>query len=326
MTLKSNLIKEKNLETVRALMRQGHDFTKPQISEATGLSVVTINALIKSLEALGEVKLSSVQASDGGRPAQSYSYQLDFKLALAVNLNEVKGVDTAHFKVINLIGDVIASQSVSLPHIELTSFDFVIEGLLKRHPSIAAICFGVPGGEVDGKMVVSDYPELRGKSLSSHLRERFLLDVHIENDVNVAILGYCKRTALKADGIACAIYFPEKYPPGAGYYLEGRILKGYRGLAGEIKDLPIGINWDQPLTDEDFQTAIMKLVQTFAYMLNPEHIVLYGVRLKPEMLSPLKSWFSGPMASDITPICHIEPAFLPDFESGLIIKTLSLIV
>lgn len=317
MASKTNLIKETNLDRLRATMRKDKSFTKPQLSEATGLSVVTINALIQSLEAFGEVQSVGMVSSEGGRPAKVYAYNLQYKMALAVYLMEVSGVDTAHFLVLNLLGDVVASQKLALPNVGLTSFDSAIQGFVERYPSICAICFGIPGGEVDGKMIVSDYPRLRGESLSDHLMKTFQMPVVIENDVNVAILGFCKRMGLSENDSACAIYFTEKYPPGAGYYLDGSVYKGFKGLAGEIKDLPIGVDWESPLSDAAFVEAVFKLIQTFAYMLNPKHLVLYGLRVDQSLIQQQGLYFKGLLAEAIQPLCHVETAIHPDFELGL---------
>lgn len=325
MTNKTNLIKHKNLQTLRQAMRSKSAFTKPQLSQLTNLSVVTINALIKSLEELGEVSATSVQTSEGGRPATCYGYNLQSKLALAVFILEVDEVDTAHFKVIDLLGDVVASRSLAMPELELASFDEPIQTFIETYPNIEAICFGIPGGEVEGQMVISDYPLLRGKSLSGHIKDKFNIPVLVENDVNVAVLGYCKRMAVSVEDSVSAIYFPEKYPPGAGHFLNGSVFKGYKGLAGEIKDLPIDVDWEGQLSEEAFQMAVVKLIQSFAYMLNPTHLVLYGRRLKPEMIQPLDQWFKGPLAQAIMPACQIETVFHTDFETGLVKLALNMI-
>lgn len=325
MTNKTNLIKHRNLQMLRQAMRSKSVFTKPQLSQLTNLSVVTINALIKTLESLGEVRATSVQPSEGGRPATCYAYNLQSKLSLAIFMLEVNEVDTAHFKVVDLLGDVIASRSIALPELDLASFDEPIQTFIETYPNIEAICFGIPGGEVEGHMVISDYPLLRGRSLSGHIKERFKLPVLVENDVNVAVLGFCERMAINSKDSVSAIYFPEKYPPGAGHFLSGSVFKGHKGLAGEIKDLPIGVDWEAPLSDEAFQTAVVKLIQSFAYMLNPTHLVLYGRRLRPEMIQPLDQWFSGPLAQAIMPTCHMETIFHTDFEKGLVKLALNMI-
>lgn len=325
MKISNNLIKLANLETLRTAMRYNQAFTKPQLAEATGLSVVTVNALVKTLELSGEVRALSLNPSEGGRPAQGYAYNLNFKMALAIFLLEVEGVDTAHFKVINLLGDVVAHSTLALSPIELSSFDLVIQEYLEAYPSIEGICFGIPGGEVDQVMVVSDYPLLRGKSLSQYLMQKFNRRIIIENDVNLAILGFCKRLEIPVKDSVSAIYFPEKYPPGAAHFINGQVFKGFNGLAGEIKDLPIGINWDHPLDDETFLNAVMKLTQTFAYMLNPKLIVLYGLRLNPNWSESVSAWFTGPLAAAIQPECHFETEFFSDFEAGLLQRSLSMI-
>jgi predicted NBD/HSP70 family sugar kinase len=73
------------------------------------------------------------------------------------------------------------------------------------------------------------------------------------------------------------LYFPDKYPPGAGIYLNGNLYKGRANLAGEIKYLPLDIDWetfDFNLTDA--VNIIVKTIQIFMCTLNPDKIILYG--------------------------------------------------
>ena len=44
-----NLIKDENLKVLRHVLRKEREAAKPQLAEKTGLSIVTIQSLIKTL-------------------------------------------------------------------------------------------------------------------------------------------------------------------------------------------------------------------------------------------------------------------------------------
>ena len=45
--------------------------------------------------------------------------------------------------------------------IKKDSFDSFIEKMLLNYPNIKVISFGMPGEEVDGRLLISDYKELK---------------------------------------------------------------------------------------------------------------------------------------------------------------------
>ena len=276
MSSKINLIKQSNLNKVRTALKEAGTATKPQLAELTGLSVVTINSLVNTLLQSGEILSDKVLESDGGRPAASFRYNSWFRMALIIYMLEYRGQDTAFFCVIDLLGNVVERQEQPLSNVVLESFDPEIERLLGLYPQIQAICFGIPGYEANQRLVISDYENLREQSLSGHVEEQFHLPVLVENDINLSVMGYCRRNGIENDKCVIGIYFPDKYPPGAGIYLQGRILRGKDGLAGEIKYLPFDVDWDRfDYDSERLEGFMMKTIQAFQCIFNPDAIVVY---------------------------------------------------
>lgn len=244
MRKKVNLIKDINLNKVRSALKALGTATKPQLAEVTGLSVVTVNSLVNTLIDIGEILPDEILNSEGGRPAASFRYNSEFRLALMIYMHEYRGQDTAFYCVVNLRGEVIERDKHILSDVYVQSFDSHIENLLGKFSQIKAICFGIPGDEVNQKLIISDYEKMREQSLSGYIGEKFHLPVLVENDINAAVMGYCHQNKIRSDKCVIGLYFPDKYPPGAGIYLNGNIYKGKNGLAGEIKYLPFGIDWE----------------------------------------------------------------------------------
>jgi len=75
-------------------------------------------------------------------------------------------------------------------------------------------------------------PVKKNTPLGNILAEKWNLPVIIENDGNAAVLGEVSYGAAK--GVNNAIYITVSTGIGGGLFLEGRLLRGQNGLAGEI--------------------------------------------------------------------------------------------
>ena len=65
----TRLMKQLNISTLRRVLSGEGKATKPQLSRLTGLSVVTVNALITEMLEQGEVQELGMVPSGGGRPS-----------------------------------------------------------------------------------------------------------------------------------------------------------------------------------------------------------------------------------------------------------------
>ncbi len=277
MVKKNNLIKDMNLNKIRNALKELGKATKPQLAERTGLSVVTVNSLVNTLIDQGEIIPDVTLDSEGGRPAASFRFNSNFRLVLVIYMHEYMGKDTAFYCVVNLRGEVIERSEQILNNPYMQDFDEKIEDYINNFPNINAICFGFPGAEVNQKVMVTCYDNIYDKSLSGYIKDKFNLPVVVENDINAAVLGYCHHNKISDSQCVIGLYFPDKYPPGAGIYLNGDIYRGRSNLAGEIKYLPLGVDWetfDFNLTDA--LNIIVKTIQMFMCTLNPDKIILYG--------------------------------------------------
>lgn len=277
MVKKNNLIKDMNLNKIRTALKDIGKATKPQLAEKTGLSVVTVNSLVNTLIDQGEIIPDVTLDSEGGRPAASFRFNSNFRLVLVIYMHEYMGKDTAFYCVVNLRGEVIERSEQILNNACVEDFDPTIEEYLSKFTHINAICFGIPGAEVNQKIIVTSYENIKEQSITRHITEKYHLPVIVENDINAAVLGYCYQNKTSAQDCVIGLYFPDKYPPGAGIYLKGNLYKGRANLAGEIKYLPLDIDWetfDFNLTDA--VNIIVKTIQIFMCTLNPDKIILYG--------------------------------------------------
>lgn len=314
----AGLIKEINLNMIRNILKSNKIASKPHLAELTGLSVVTINSLVNILVASGEILEDEILPSSGGRPAVAFRFNSEFSLALVIYMHEFNEKDTAFVCVINLYGDVIEKSEKPMSRVFNNSFDNLIDELILKYPNIKVISFGMPGEEVDGKLLISDYMDLRDQYFTFYIQKKFHLPVIFENDINAAVAGYCHSHDVSADQCVIGLYFPSKYPPGAGIYINGSLYKGRNGIAGEIKYLPFGIDWDNFDYDkEQIKQTIIKTVLSFNCMYNPDTIVLYGEGIETSIVTDIKNSCNSQIENIMLPQIVISKDLNADFEVGI---------
>lgn len=315
----NNIIKETNLNIIRNEMKKAKMATKPQLAELTKISLVTVNALMKELIETSEVIEDSVIQPQLGRPATLYKYNAEYSLALVIYMYEKNKMDVVNFSVCNLYGEVINTLHNEIESITLEKIDLIISNLLNQYPNIKTIGFGVPGVEVDDRLIISDYAVFQDTKLSCYIEDKFKKPVFVENDVNAAVVGYCYNHLEQKDKCVIGLYFPSKYAPGAGIYINGRLVKGCKGLAGEIKFLPLGINWDTFDHEiEKVNDVIVKVMKTFMCLYNPDTIVLYQEKSECDYLSKLHDICATSMEKMMIPEIIVSDKLNNDFENGMI--------
>ena len=113
--------------------------------------------------------------------------------------------------------------------------------LLRDH-DVAAIALGTPGMVDALAGVVTDrtphLPHWTDFALGAALRARLGREVAIENDANLAALA--EHRAGAARGARVSITVTVGTGIGSGIVIEGRVMRGFGGGAGEIGHLPLG--------------------------------------------------------------------------------------
>lgn len=318
---KGNLIKETNLKKLRQILREQRILTKSQLAELSGLSVVTIQSLMKTLLDNGEITEDATVQPQLGRPAASFRYNASHRLALIVNMYESDGQDTAEYTVYNLCGEVLDRHLETIPTVTLESFHNAIDGLISSYPAISVIGFGMPAEEMEGRLVISDYKFLQNTELAAYYETRCHLPVFVENDINAALLGYCVSQHYPAgqDFYNAAIYLPTKYPAGASLCHNYQILKGRNGLAGELKYLPLDIDWTAiPYTPKALEDIALKVMQVLISIYNPDRIILYSESLTPAIGERLKALYPTTTDQIFIPEVELYRSMKEDLDLGLI--------
>ena len=99
----------------------------------------------------------------------------------------------------------------------------------------------------------------------------------IVNDVNAAAVGY--YASQNEYQSLSMIYQPINRPAGAGIIINGQLIKGFGGLAGEVQLLPLQLSDDflqLSNTPEGTLEIVVKQVLSIISIISPEEIVIYS--------------------------------------------------
>jgi predicted NBD/HSP70 family sugar kinase len=242
-------IRVTNAARVLAALRRDGPSTATDLMAGTRLSRPTVHAVCQELIDLGWVReLEPVRSNGRGRPGRSAR-----QYAFDARCGYVLGVDVGAAKVTvvatDLQGEIVA-ESVQvfddvLLHAEqrLAQTSATIDQALRRggidRASVLAVGLGVPG-PVDrerGTTTAIDafLPGLAGLDLRASIHPDPGWDVQVENDANLAVLG--ERWRGVADGVENVVMVLAGERLGAGIVLDGRLIRGHHGGAGELSML-----------------------------------------------------------------------------------------
>jgi len=315
-----------NRQLVRQALQNLREATRPQLAQSTGLSVVTVAAVLDRLIADDEAREGPLVPSNGGRPSHLYRFNADRSHVLGVFTRETDGFDTVYLRAANLYGEVVDAVEERRDAVDLNALQDPIDTMMARRPSIRALGLGLPGTAESGVVVSNDYPALVGVPVVDHFRRRYGIPVSIENDVNAAAAGFGRRHP-QVSGTTVYLYFPRKYPPGAGLLIDGKLHRGRSGWAGEVGHLPLGVPWGDPGLFEEItrgSLAVALTVTAVAAVLNPDTVVLHGEFLTSGYEEAIRRECRDRLPRPLVPAMVRSEDFTGDFQTGLLALTLEL--
>ena len=235
-------LRHRNRERVLGALRERGRISQADIARVTGLSRTTVHTLVAELKDSGVVYEVETNAREirGGRPA--------VQLMLRDSSLAVVGIDFGHshvqVAVADIAHDVLAERRCDLEvrHDARTALDtaarMVDEVLAEagvERKSVIAAGIGIPGpvdrarGTAGSATIL---PGWIGVRIGDEMQQRLGIPVEIENDANLGALAEMTWGA----GRECSniAYIKAATGIGAGIVIDGRLLRGASGTAGEI--------------------------------------------------------------------------------------------
>src|ERR1700719_4293816 len=235
-------LRDRNRERVVGVLRERGRVSQADIARVTGLSRTTVHTLVSELKDSGVLHEAEAGTPDvrGGRPA--------VLLMLRHSTQAVVGIDFGHSHVGVAIADiahnVLAERRCDLDvsHDARTALDaaarmvdeVLAEAQVDRNSVIAA-GIGIPG-PVDRSTGTAGSPTILpgwiGVRIADEMHDRLGVPVEIENDANLGALAELTWGA----GRDCSnfVYIKVATGIGAGLVIDGKLLRGATGTAGEI--------------------------------------------------------------------------------------------
>ncbi|HSS93090.1 MAG TPA: ROK family transcriptional regulator [Candidatus Dormibacteraeota bacterium] len=235
-------LRERNRERVVEVLRTQGRTSQAEIARATGLSRTTVSTLVTGLKESGLVFEVDAKAPDsrGGRPGVQLVFQDSARAVVGIDFGhshaQVAVADLAHNVLAERLCDLdVNNRAVEALDVAARMVDEVLcEAGLERGAVIRA-GIGIPGpvdrsrGTVGSATILPGWLGLR---IAEEMERRLGLPVEIENDANCGALAELTWGA----GRECAnfAYIKASTGIGAGLVVDGRLLRGASGTAGEI--------------------------------------------------------------------------------------------
>jgi predicted NBD/HSP70 family sugar kinase len=209
--------------------------SRADLARTTGLARVTVSDLVGELIAEGLVEeLGAPAESRVGKPPILVGLAADSAHIVALDLSVD---DTMTGAVINLAGEVKARRELTLAGLKGDDAVAVVHRLAAELIGLAdrpvlGIGVGSPGVvDADGTVIAAPNLGWADVPLAAGLREALHLPVFVANDANAAVLG---EHTFGDTGDGGLMVIRVGTGVGAGLVLEGSLLHGSRGAAGEI--------------------------------------------------------------------------------------------
>ncbi len=240
------LVRRANLQSILGLIVDRSPISRVDIAEQTGLSKPTVLNLVGALVDDGLIR-SSIQSTGGvGRAPQMYEPNPAAGFVI--------GVDLGGSKVRAAVADMTGRFLVEAeePTVReggpalLDQLNALVRGLVRSSDAtwnkVVGLTVGSPGVVDDDGTVnlAANIPGLDELALGPLLSRRLRCRVAVQNDVNVAAVG--ERAMGAARECRTFVVLSIGTGVGMGLVIDGRLISGAHGGAGEVAYLPIGID------------------------------------------------------------------------------------
>ena len=235
-------LRERNRARVMSVIRERARPSQADIARATGLSRTTVHSLIAELKAEGLV------AELDTAPVGRMSGRPGVHLALRDAARAAIGIDFGHSHIAVAVSD-LARNLIAERHADVDVNHQATEALEKAacmaedalheagiaHESVVGVGIGIPGpvdrerGTARSATILPGWVGLR---IADAMEQRLRLPIAIENDANLGALA--EMTWGAGRGCSNFAYIKAATGIGAGIVIDGRLLHGVSGTAGEI--------------------------------------------------------------------------------------------
>lgn len=229
---------------MEVLLKEGPT-SRAALAKKTGLSKQTMSEVIRALEEGGWVRVNGMISGKVGRSAVTYEVAEDGGYAIGIDL----GATTLRIAIVSVTGTIIEEGEFAVggkagadlvAHLNACVSKVVAASAVPLEKLLlgAVATPGVIDPETGTLLMAPNMPGTDSINLIEELSQAIGCPVIIENDVNAAVLGESWKGV--SAGISNAAFIMLGTGIGLGMLIDGKLIKGARGAAGEISYLPFG--------------------------------------------------------------------------------------
>ena len=330
---KPQTIKKVNENIVFNAIASNPGVSQVQIADSTGLSLQTVNKVVRSLEAKGSVICTGISTYTGGRRARVYE------------INENKGyivcvyIQGNHFycKITNIMEKELTSQ-IYYKKQEMDWSDnllHVLDAITKTIDSerIEIIGIAVPGTVTNNRINnIPAIPEWEGMDLKKLISEHYPCRVWIENDIKSATMGACSEYLHENNQNMAYISILDHI--GSAVIINRKLYNSCNSFAGELAYMAVGEYDRKPnqcgcadsilekallAGDKDSMIAlIVRLLVNICCVMDPDLIVIATPHLSKDDIPKIKSGISRYIHNDYIPAIIIDDVIAEKNLDGII--------
>ena len=279
--------KESKLNKIREFLLKKETMTKPEIADALLVSRVTVNFLIEELLELDEVKEDGKEAVSYGRPSVLYKIKSENFQFLLLTFFEKNRKLVLNIKLIDGKRNLIDEYEEAFEDFCLENLIQIVGVVLKDCKDLKSIAISIPGKTVKGVVAVSWQNKFDKWDIVGAFRKNFDVPVFVENDANLATIGFAQELNLSSENGIVGVYYPCGSRPGASIFYNNQLLSGNDSLAGEVKYLPIfNMNKNDYTFNEEVE-LLVEILKLYTILLAPKYLLIHKSDLGQEYLDLL---------------------------------------
>ncbi len=262
-------VKEENKRLIRNLLLKKEGLGISNLARESELSYPTVASLISELMKEGQVNILEEAESCGGRPGLRYALNPEYRQGLVLVLM----AEGLHGVVYDACGKVIKEYRREVSS-DLTAEQLVAEiaGIQAENSNLTDIALGIPGAVHEHEIThLPRFPHLLGSELAERIKGKTKASFCLENDLNAIVLTEVNeyRDFAHIAWIEGCI--------GVGIVLNGQVIKGSQGYAGEVDGLFVD--------GEAECIRLAKCIVALTCVLNLPHVFVSGRIYEAELIA-----------------------------------------
>ncbi|MBS1369700.1 MAG: ROK family transcriptional regulator [Lentisphaeria bacterium] len=327
-------VRQCNCNLVKWFLLSNGSATKPEIAEATGISLMTVGKIVNAMLEEGTLRKCGMSETGLGRRAEQFELDGDRSCSVSLRFRDA-GVD---FVAANEFGTLLREHFAPMPEGYLIpDLAPVLAGFLGGLPALRSAVAGFPAAVFGGRIHSGHLCQFQRVDLQEQLDALFGIPVWMGRDLNLATVGYSRRglapmaqeTPALQD-IACFLLDPSGY--GAGCMVGGRVLRGADFFAGEVGRMPlpggrcIREAAAEEVPDEEYIECVAHLLGAVVCVVNPRAAIFSGRSVRPRLLPEIgrrirtRIRFQWEGEANVCPELLYEPDIWPDYRAGMVYR------